>query len=263
MRTVHSSFAVPLAALLGLLSFGCMLHGGPLITVGGGAAWSDGPGAPPPSARPVGDEVDDGDDDDEVPPPEALPPAKDPDRSTVERQLAPYGRWVETPEYGRVWVPADQDDDWQPYVQGRWVWTLYGWSFVAGVPWGLTFHYGRWGWGAEWGWYWVPGFVWAPAWVAWRWSAGWVCWSALGPRGHRYGRHWRGWVAVPSHAFRGPVIANRVPHAGPIVRGTRPGPSIGSGPARGAGHGPPRAVGSRGSAHNGSRQQSPRAHGRK
>jgi hypothetical protein len=33
--------------------------------------------------------------------------------------------------------------------------TDWGWSFVAGVPWGLVFHYGRWGWGADLGWYWV------------------------------------------------------------------------------------------------------------
>src|ERR1700674_4009003 len=51
---------------------------------------------------------------DEEPPPEALPPQNPPDLPTFETQLAPYGRWVDTPGYGRVWVPnSTQRADWQ------------------------------------------------------------------------------------------------------------------------------------------------------
>src|SRR2546428_595864 len=40
------------------------------------------------------------------PPPSAHPPAQAPDQMTFEQQLSPYGRWGDTPEYGRVWVPG-------------------------------------------------------------------------------------------------------------------------------------------------------------
>ncbi len=29
--------------------------------------------------------------------------------------LTPYGRWVDTPDYGRVWVPGGVAADWRPY----------------------------------------------------------------------------------------------------------------------------------------------------
>ena len=164
------------------------------------------------------DEEDDG----EVPPPEAVPPAQPLDPASAERTLSQHGRWVDTPEYGRVWIPAGVDAEWQPYSDGRWVYTDWGWSFVSSVPWGpIAFHYGRWGWGLDLGWYWVPGYVWGPAWVSWRFASGFYCWSALGPRGYSYGRHWRGWVAMPTHAFGGSIRAHRVADARPIVRASR------------------------------------------
>src|SRR2546427_732268 len=66
------------------------------------------------------------------PPPSAQPPAQAPDQMTFEQQLSPYGRWVDTPEYGRVWVPG-VGPDWQPYADGQWVSTRWGWSFAAPV----------------------------------------------------------------------------------------------------------------------------------
>src|SRR5437899_5732531 len=97
------------------------------------------------------------------PPPSAQPPAQAPDQMTFEQQLSPYGRWVDTPEYGRVWVPG-VGPDWQPYAVGQWVSTRWGWSFAAPVPWGwAVYHYGRWGWRGGFGWFWVPGYVWGPA----------------------------------------------------------------------------------------------------
>src|SRR5258707_1139005 len=97
-------------------------------------------------------------------PASAEPPPRAPDEQAFDRELAPYGRWVVTPDYGRVWVPADVPADWQPYSDGQWVYTTWGWSFAAPVPWGwAVYHYGRWGWRVGIGWYWVPGYAWAPA----------------------------------------------------------------------------------------------------
>src|SRR5689334_9876468 len=58
---------------------------------------------------------------DAPPPPSAAPPPQAPDQRTFERDLSPYGRWVMTPEYGRVWIPANVGPDWQPYSDGQWV----------------------------------------------------------------------------------------------------------------------------------------------
>jgi len=181
-----------------------------------------------------------------VPPPAAGPPERAPSIQVFERDLSPYGRWVDTPEYGRVWIPSNVDPDWRPYSDGRWVETAYGWSFVAGVPWGwAVFHYGRWGFTPGFGWFWVPGFVWAPAWVTWRYYRGYVCWSPYGPARYAYPRVWPGWVVVPSRAVLRPLRRHIVPwsSAGPIVRVARPAPSIavGRGPIRGNFYGPPRA----------------------
>jgi uncharacterized protein DUF6600 len=157
--------------------------------------------------------------------PSAEPPPQAPDERTFESQLSPYGRWIDTPEYGRVWQPAGVGSDWQPYADGQWVNTSYGWSFASPAPWGwAAYHYGRWGWRAGFGWFWVPGFTWAPAWVSWRWVNGYACWSPLAPRGFVYGRHWPGWVVVPHAHFAHPIRRWIVPRAriNVIVRSARP-----------------------------------------
>jgi hypothetical protein len=180
-----------------------------------------------------------------TPPAAAGPPAQAPSMQTFERELGPYGRWVDTPEYGRVWIPSGVGPDWQPYSDGRWVETAWGWSFVSYVPWGSpVFHYGRWGWRGGLGWFWTPGFVWAPAWVSWRYYNGYVCWSPFAPAGFVYPRAWRGWVVVPSHAFLRPLRPHIIPFstASRIVRFARPAPSIGRVPSRGLFYGPPRTV---------------------
>ena len=56
--------------------------------------------------------------DDDVQAPAA--PEGQPSQQTFDQQLAPYGHWVVTPDYGHVWVPA-VSSDWQPYSDGRWV----------------------------------------------------------------------------------------------------------------------------------------------
>ncbi len=191
--------------------------------------------APPPPA----------DFDDGAPAPaEAQPPARLPDQAAFDQGLSNYGHWAETPGYGRVWVPsAAADNDWQPYTNGRWVYTDAGWAFSSDVPWGwAVFHYGRWGWREGIGWFWVPGYTWAPAWVSWRYSGGHIAWSPYAPRGFQYGAHWHGWVAMPRAHFTHPIVYERVPraHLGAIIRGARPAPSIQSTPVRGHAYGPPR-----------------------
>ncbi len=177
---------------------------------------------PPPPPPPAPDDVEAN-----APPPpaDAAPPAQPPSQQTFEQQLSPYGRWVDTPEYGRVWIPSGVGPDWQPYADGRWVDTAYGWTFVASVPWGpVVFHYGRWGWRDGLGWYWLPGFRWGPAWVRWRWVNGYACWTPLAPRGFVYGRFWPGWVVVPHAHFTAPIRRWAVPRAqmSEIVRSSRP-----------------------------------------
>jgi hypothetical protein len=144
------------------------------------------------------------------------------DQAAFNQSLTPYGRWVETPEYGRVWVPNDTTrTDWQPYTDGRWVWTVAGWSYVSTVPWGwAAYHYGRWGWRGGLGWYWVPAYTWGPAWVSWRRVGVHYAWAPYAPRGYIYPRRWPGWVVVPREQFRRPIATVRIarPQAHAILR---------------------------------------------
>ncbi|MFL6601438.1 MAG: DUF6600 domain-containing protein [Steroidobacteraceae bacterium] len=87
--------------------------------------------------------------------------------------LADYGTWESTPEYGPVWTPTVVAAGWSPYHFGRWVWVApWGWTWVDDAPWGFApSHYGRWAYRGT-RWCWVPGPrhvrpVYAPALVAW------------------------------------------------------------------------------------------------
>src|SRR6266849_3140310 len=134
-------------------------------------------------------------------------PSMDDFRSGLDR----YGRWVETPEYGWVWQPTQVGSRWQPYWDGRWVWTTAGWTWVTDEPWGwATYHYGRWAMLDSVGWIWLPGRVWGPAWVAWRWGGGYAGWCPLGPRGVVYAQP-RSWVFVETPNFLTPVRHHAVP----------------------------------------------------
>jgi len=96
--------------------------------------------------------------------------------------LTPYGRWVDTPDYGRVWVPGGVAADWRPYSNGHWEQTEAGWFWVSDEPWAwATYHYGRWNLAPNLGWCWVPQTQWAPAWVAWRRGGGYTGWAPLPP----------------------------------------------------------------------------------
>ena len=96
--------------------------------------------------------------------------------------LAPHGQWVQTPEYGDVWIP-NAGPGFQPYsTNGHWVITEYGNTWVSGYAWGWgPFHYGRWYRDRYRGWAWIPGNDWGPAWVSWRSGGGYYGWAPLGP----------------------------------------------------------------------------------
>lgn len=98
--------------------------------------------------------------------------------------LSPYGNWVNVPQYGYVWYPGAVGTDWTPYVNGYWVLTDAGWTWVSYEPWGwATYHYGAWQYTDIYGWVWIPGTVWRPAWVIWYRGPGYIGWA---PRPHIY-----------------------------------------------------------------------------
>ena len=65
---------------------------------------------------------------------------------TGAEDLNQNGHWEIAAEYGNVWIPIRVTAGWEPYRDGRWVWTRHwGWSWVDNAPWGFApFHYGRW-----------------------------------------------------------------------------------------------------------------------
>ena len=96
----------------------------------------------------------------------AAPPGSAvPDETYFYDQLEPYGTWYDDPEYGYVFVPADEN--YVPYSNGYWAYSEVGWTWVSNDPFGwATDHYGRWLWRGRW--VWRPDTRWGPAWVRWR-----------------------------------------------------------------------------------------------
>jgi hypothetical protein len=105
------------------------------------------------------------------------------------RALSPYGIWFQYSGYGMCWKPSGVSRSWQPYRNGYWIWTNYGWTWMSNYSWGWApFHYGRWIIDPYHGWIWVPDYEWAPAWVQWRYSNDYVGWAPL-PPGVRFDIH--------------------------------------------------------------------------
>ncbi|OGT21679.1 MAG: hypothetical protein A2V90_00355 [Gammaproteobacteria bacterium RBG_16_57_12] len=99
------------------------------------------------------------------------------------QELAPFGEWISTPQYGHIWIPNSTPLGWRPYTLGHWSYNeRVGWIWISYWQWGwATFHYGRWINHPDYGWAWIPGTDWAPAWVAWRSGNGWIGWAPLPP----------------------------------------------------------------------------------
>ncbi len=105
-------------------------------------------------------------------------------RADFYEPLAPHGGWVEVDSFGRCWRPSHVRVGWQPYVEGRWVWTDAGWYWESDEPWAWAcYHYGSWVYHPTYFWVWIPDVRWAPAWVSWRVGGGHIGWAPLPPRG--------------------------------------------------------------------------------
>jgi hypothetical protein len=102
--------------------------------------------------------------------------------------LAPYGSWIQVPDYGLCWQPAAVvvNPSWRPYSdRGRWIFSDCGWYWQSDYSWGWApFHYGRWQNHSRLGWVWLPDTTWGPAWVTWRYSDAYCGWAPLPPRTH-------------------------------------------------------------------------------
>jgi len=102
---------------------------------------------------------------------------------TFYDELSPYGVWIQDPQYGYVWRPDVDQDEFRPYyTNGHWEMTQYGNTWVSNYEWGWApFHYGRWVYHNRRGWLWIPDTKWGPAWVSWRSGGGYYGWAPLGP----------------------------------------------------------------------------------
>ena len=124
----------------------------------------------------------------------ALVPASAQVRVTISydsfhNQLSPYGTWSYDRRWGEVWHPTRVSSNFRPYYNGHWVNTReYGWMWVSNERFGdITYHYGRWVSDPRRGWLWVPGYVWAPSWVVWRSGGGNIAWFPMPPGDNYYG----------------------------------------------------------------------------
>ncbi|MGO8671407.1 MAG: stalk domain-containing protein [Capsulimonadaceae bacterium] len=113
-----------------------------------------------------------------------------PSIALVAGDLDRFGQWNQDPRYGAVWTPREPDPDWRPYEHGHWVWVVpFGWTWVAGEPWGWApYHYGTWV-REPFGWSWVPGprqQYWSPGVVYFSEYHGNVCWAPLAPTEVQY-----------------------------------------------------------------------------
>jgi hypothetical protein len=141
-----------------------------------------------------------------APPPAAVitAPPETPTIDYFRAHLTPYGQWIDVPDVGAAWVPAEANTPgWRPYMNaGHWQFSDAGWFWQSDYPWGdMGFHYGRWinneFTGGRWGW--APGYNWAPSWVSWREGTGGMGWAPL-PWGVEFrvgsGLYWHGALAV-------------------------------------------------------------------
>ena len=95
-------------------------------------------------------------------------------------ELDRHGAWYYG-DRGRPRVAPLRRGELAAVLNGRWTWSVFGWTWVPYESWGWAVsHYGRWGFTPALGWYWIPGATWAPAWVSWAAGGDYVGWCPLG-----------------------------------------------------------------------------------
>ncbi len=132
--------------------------------------------------------------------------------------LSDYGEWVDTPEYGMVWMPYVVEE-WRPFYHGNWSWTYDGWAWISYEPFGwLVFHYGYWYYEPYYGWFWMPGRIWSPARVQWYTYGNYCAWAPVPPP-HHYWRHhpWdydhgNVWITVNVNHFTNEYVGRHLIH---------------------------------------------------
>jgi hypothetical protein len=108
-------------------------------------------------------------------------------------ELGQHGEWVDYENYGPVWYPSQVQENWRPYVDGRWTPSEDGQVFETQEPWGwATYHYGNWMPTEEYGWVWVPGRTWYPNTVTWRTS----------PESEAPETSYIGWAPIPPPNYK-------------------------------------------------------------
>jgi hypothetical protein len=128
--------------------------------------------------------------------------------------LSQYGDWMRVSPYGVVWCPY-VDASWEPFYDGRWIWTSRGWGWDSYEPFGeLVYHYGYWYYDFDIGWFWVPGDEWSPARVQWYTYGNYCGWAPLPPPNFYWPDPWDSydfniWVVVHINDFCDDHIGHR------------------------------------------------------
>jgi hypothetical protein len=123
----------------------------------------------------------------DAPPPDEPAPSVDVFYATLGKD----GHWEDRAPYGRLWSPSDTQ--YEPYRNGRWQWTDYGWTWIAEESFGWAVnHYGRWLL-LDGRWLWKPDVQWGPSQVDWRSGGDYVGWApAIPPSAQPIpGAHWK------------------------------------------------------------------------
>ncbi|MCB0728783.1 MAG: hypothetical protein KDD00_15070 [Ignavibacteriae bacterium] len=98
-----------------------------------------------------------------------------------------------------VWRPYVVNTYWNPYYNGNWIFTNFGWVWSSYYSWGWApYNYGRWYCSVNYGWVWFPGNYWAPNYVSWRSCGNYVGWYPTCPRFRWRGR---GTQVYTNHLF--------------------------------------------------------------
>src|SRR5579864_21934 len=77
--------------------------------------------------------------------------------------LSYYGQYSNVVGCGYCWQPYGVSADWDPYANGYWMYSPWGYTWVSAYPWGwMPFRFGQWVFVPGFGWRWRPG-----AWNRW------------------------------------------------------------------------------------------------